>query len=144
MLHCKQQGGVTFRPTLEVLEGRLTPTTNFHWKGGHIGNPTDWDDGRNWVDDYGVEYTRSRYPGTISDEDVAIFDSATATTDCDFSSTDGPLAGMSSDANFAFNVNLNGNLAVDGDLALRGERTTSTVPSPQIIRPSSSLMSIWW
>ncbi len=144
MLHCKQQGGVTFRPTLEVLEGRLTPTTNFHWKGGHIGNPTDWDDGRNWVDDYGVEYTRSRYPGTISDEDVAIFDSATATTDCDFSSTDGPLAGMSSDANFAFNVNLNGNLAVDVDLALRGERTTSTVPSPQIIRPSSSLMSIWW
>ncbi len=35
MLRSKQKGRATFRPTLEVLEGRLTPTTNFHWKGGH-------------------------------------------------------------------------------------------------------------
>ncbi len=99
-------------PRLEALEGRLVPTTNYHWMGGHIGNPTDAEDGRNWVDDNGVPYSRSNIPGSTYDDAVVLFDSH-ATADCDFPATAGQLVSMSSDANFAFNVNLGGGFTVD-------------------------------
>jgi hypothetical protein len=115
MLRCKQKIRGTFRPNLEVLEGRLTPTTNLHWLGGMAPDGSAWTNGLNWYDDNNNSYP-DRYPGSPGHEgeDVAMF-GYPALDDCLYTGGTGNLAGLSSDANFAnFTLTLNANLAVDG------------------------------
>ncbi len=125
MLHCKQQGRVTFRPTLEVLEGRLTPA-NFHWQGGMAPDGSAWTNGSNWYDDNGNYYPEDRYPGSAghAGDDVAMF-GYHALDDCLYTGGAGSLAGLSSDEDFdSFNLTLNANLAVEGTGNFAGGLTT--------------------
>lgn len=60
----------------------------FYWRGNGGGVKSDYDDGRNWVDDDGIPYAEAVYPGTGA-EDHAWFDSQLVagalgcTTNCD-------------------------------------------------------------
>jgi hypothetical protein len=121
MLRCKQQGRGRFRPALEVLEGRLTPSTFFHWVGGRADDPTAWADGRNWDDENGNQYAQDRYPGHgyFPGADNVMFDS-NATTDCILSASVNNLSSISSDTNFVFSVELDASLFVDNTLTVAG------------------------
>jgi hypothetical protein len=49
----------------------------FRWRGDGAGVGTDFDDGRNWVDEGGVAYAQARYPGSVaSTYDDVILDAA--------------------------------------------------------------------
>lgn len=39
----------------------------FIWQGNGAGTKTEWEDGRNWLDEYGTAYAEARYPGSITD-----------------------------------------------------------------------------
>jgi hypothetical protein len=145
MLRCKQKSRVTFRPTLEVLEGRLTPTTNFHWVGGVAPDGSAWADGRNWQDDNGNFYSQGRYPGSVSDEDVAIF-GYHPQDDCLYTGGAGNLDSISSDSNFDnMTVTLNANLAADnpstlgGGTFVIGNNSTSTFSGQLVVKQNAKV-----
>lgn len=71
----------------------------FRWRGNGPGTKSDFNDGRNWVNDAGVAYAQARYPGSVAGtEDDVYFDAAVTgsssmpcTTKCDQSdATDYP------------------------------------------------------
>jgi hypothetical protein len=70
----------TFRPSLEILEGRLTPAGDFTWKGAMN---MDWSNAANWQRTAGD----GTYPGANGGtQDTATFDN-TATKDCELNET---------------------------------------------------------
>jgi hypothetical protein len=65
-----------FRPTLEALEARLTPSGIYTWKGGDAGTPTAWTDTNNWT----IVNGNHAYPGANnSTDDQVVFDNNATT-----------------------------------------------------------------